>query len=323
MNTIDEWHVESVSVEEYITIADPHIKSVYNKGIFNRLNEDNADKVFYLIVYKKNSPRFATVFGLVGDELKCPFSAPFGYIETLKHPDKLQDYYRAYDLIETFLLGVTKAKSIKIYMAPHFYDMDSISTWMNVFFQHGYCVECSDVNYAFLNIEELVADYEKRMHKNAKKNLNIALKSDLEFIHCSDTEGLEKAYDVIKANRANRQFPLRMSIERLKHTVSIVDNDVFLVEKEEIAIAAAVVYHVTDEIVQVIYWGDAPGYSEYKPINYISYNLLRYYREKGFRHIDVGISTDYGEPNFGLCDFKESIGCTRTNKYRLNKEIEH
>lgn len=323
MNVLDEWHVESVSPEEYIAIADPHIKSVYNKGIFNRLNEDNADKVFYLIVYKKNSPRFATVFGLVGDELKCPFSAPFGYIETLKRPNKLSHFYKAYDLIEDYFLKKTKADKIKIYMAPYFYDSDAVCAWMNVFFQHGYYVECCDVNHVLMDIERLMIDYENKIHLNARSPLRIALKSDLDFYHCSNKSEWGDAYDIIQENHTAKNFPVHMSKEKLIDTLSVVDNDVFVVKKDHKAIAAAIVYHPADKIAQIIYWGDIPGYSEYKPMNFIGYKLLDYYTKKSFRYIDIGISTDYGEANLGLCDFKESIGCTRTNKYRLKKEIEH
>ena len=84
-------------------------------------------------------------------------------------------------------------------------------------------------------------------------------------------------------------------------------------------IAAAQVFHVCEGIVQVIYWGDVPGYSVLKPINYLAYELINFYGERGFQYIDIGPSSEKGRPNYGLCDFKSSIGCDLNAKFSFKK----
>jgi hypothetical protein len=76
---------------------------------------------------------------------------------------------------------------------------------------------------------------------------------------------------------------------------------------------------VTPDIVQVIYWGDLPAYSEFKTMNYLSYNIFIYYKKLGVKYVDIGISTELSVPNHGLCEFKESIGCDLSLKFTFSK----
>ena len=50
-------------------------------------------------------------------------------------------------------------------------------------------------------------------------------------------------------------------------------------------------------------------------MNYLAYSLFDYYADNGLRILDIGPSTEDGIPNYGLCEFKESIGCSVTMKY--------
>jgi lipid II:glycine glycyltransferase (peptidoglycan interpeptide bridge formation enzyme) len=81
------------------------------------------------------------------------------------------------------------------------------------------------------------------------------------------------------------------------------------VKKDSEPVAAAVVFYVAHQIAQVIYWGDLPKFSEHKTMNFLSYSLFKYYSENGIAMIDIGSSTEDSVPNYGLCEFKESIGC--------------
>jgi lipid II:glycine glycyltransferase (peptidoglycan interpeptide bridge formation enzyme) len=104
------------------------------------------------------------------------------------------------------------------------------------------------------------------------------------------------------------------------NTIQLVDHDMFIVSHGSDEIAAALVYHVSDKIAQVIYWGDIPGYGEFKPINFLSYKLIQYYGSRGFEYLDIGISTDHSVLNFGLADFKISIGCETSMKLTFVKD---
>lgn len=134
-------------------------------------------------------------------------------------------------------------------------------------------------------------------------------------------EHAKQAYDVIAQNRSERGFPLRMTWEQVLETIQLVKADFFLVKKEQTSIAAAVVFHVADGIVQVIYWGDLPQYAECKTMNFLSYRLFEHYKNQGVKMIDIGPSTEDSIPNYGLCEFKESIGCEVRIKTEFYKNL--
>ena len=64
-----------------------------------------------------------------------------------------------------------------------------------------------------------------------------------------------------------------------------------------------------------------PGYEQDRPMNYLAYRTYLYYSERGIRVLDIGPSTESGEPNYGLCNFKKSIGCSVSSKLTYIKEF--
>lgn len=77
---------------------------------------------------------------------------------------------------------------------------------------------------------------------------------------------LPKAYEIIAANRAHKGFPLRMTLEQVLQTATVIPIDAFTVNKNKTPIASAIVYRVNNKVAQVIYWGDLPGHSECRPM---------------------------------------------------------
>ena len=69
----------------------------------------------------------------------------------------------------------------------------------------------------------------------------------------------------------------------------------------------------------MIYWGDIDGYSEERPMNLLAENVYEFYQQKGIQVLDIGPSTENGVPNYGLCDFKESIGVSVLIKVYFKK----
>ena len=177
------------------------------------------------------------------------------------------------------------------------------------------------MNYSFDLKSFDMESYKRIMHYNARKNLKIALKSDNIFGRCETDEEKMEAYDIIKVNREQKGYPLRMTKSQLMETIKVVEHDFFLVKNHNKTIAAAVVYRLNSKVAQVVYWGDVPDVGQYKPINFIAYNLVKYYKELDYEVLDIGISTEKGKPNYGLCSFKESLGCIPSSKCQFKIEL--
>ena len=162
--------------------------------------------------------------------------------------------------------------------------------------------------------------YSEKIARNARKNLAIAKGKQFTFSYQSSIEGIENCYNIIKINRKERGFPLKMKLEQLLETTKLIKADGFLLSLENIDVASAIVFHVAPNVTQVIYWGDIPSLANNKTMNYLAWKVFDFYRtQTNVLFTDIGPSSDAGFPSNGLCDFKESIGCKVSSKFTLIK----
>ena len=199
-----------------------------------------------------------------------------------------------------------------------FYNYSHITKLQNALCNNGFKIKEYDVNFEYY-LNDFSQDYLTQIHRNARKNYNNALKHNLVF---EKTDEISEVYNIIKINREHRGFPLWMSLDDVINTSEIIPSDYFIVKTSAgDAIASALVHHLKENIVRVVYWGNIPEFENARPINFLSYNLFSYYKKHGKQIIDIGTSTLNGIPNNGLCDFKESIGCKCSPKLNYEKYI--
>lgn len=290
---------------------------LFNTAAFNNLNAYKCEQVYYLI-FKDSKVRLGIIFGLRDNKLVSPFSAPFGGFESTSDDVRLQQIDAALEAL-TVWATAKKFQGMRIVSPSFFYNENFLNKIYNCLYRSGFESNNIELNYQFPT-QKFTENYPTEIWYNARKNLKRALQAGLTFEKLP-TENAKQAYDVIAQNRKERGFPLRMTWEQVQETMTVIVADFFLVKKEETAIGAAVVFHVADRIVQVIYWGDLPQYAEYKTMNFISFNLFQYYKQQGVAIIDIGPSTEDSVPNYGLCEFKESIGCDLSIKTEFYKKL--
>lgn len=295
-------------------------KYVYNSSAFHELNKGKTDEILYLLFKAKDKFYGALALGIKDKKAYIPYSAPFGFFEQKKESLKLERYHEIFDALESYLYS-KGISSLYFKMPPEIYAPSEITKVANCLTNRKYQLLAMELNYQ-LPIEKYGKDYEKYLASNARKNLKNAVKSNLTVKRCVRPEEKLTAYQIIQTNRRQRGFPLRMTCEQVFETTKIVEHDFFLVEFNNISIAAALIYYVTNGIAQVIYWGEDKAYSSIRPINFLAYELVNYYLKKEIRVLDIGPSTEDGIPNYGLCEFKEGIGCEISPKYVFYKMLE-
>ena len=286
---------------------------VFAGASFNHLNAGKCEKVHYLL-FKDSKIRLGLILGARGKQLYSPFSAPFGGFSAVKEEIRLQSIEEALILLKQWIADQGFA-SVHITLPPSIYSSSLISKIHNCFYRSDFQLVQNDLNYSF-DLKNFDQNYIELIWRNARKNLNIALKNDFTFKIAQNPEKKLLAYQVIRENREARGFPLRMTWDQIQETIKVIKVDFFIVQQETgKAIAAAMVFHVAEKIVQVVYWGDLPDFAHLKTMNFLSYKVFEYYKSEEIRIIDIGPSTENSIPNFGLCEFKESIGCDITNKF--------
>ena len=179
-----------------------------------------------------------------------------------------------------------------------------------------------DLNYFFKF--DHITPYEQIISRSARKNLHNALKHEWRFtpLDTSSERDIERAYNLIALNRKEHGYPLRMSLHDVVATTHVVNALFFVLETKSDAshdtwtdVAAAQVFHVAKDTAQVIYWGDLAAYSHLRTMNRLAAFMYDHFSRLGVRILDIGPSTEDGEPNYGLCSFKEDIGCEVCTKH--------
>lgn len=281
---------------------------------FTELNKEKYDQVIYLF-FKGTKIRLGLTLARRKNEIYSPVSAPFGGFVVNKSDISINAIDQAVDALVKWVQQ--KGFTLEIMLPPLIYASDFLSKCVSAFSRSQAKVEQIDLNYQ-IEINPKV-DYIDRLNYTGKKNLTTALKyqAELNFQKVLSIQDIERAYGIIAQNRQAKGYPLRMTFEQIIETTKIIKADFFILSHKGIGIAAAQVFHVSPGIVQVIYWGDIPDHSEIRPMNYLAAKMVEYYTEQKIKVIDIGPSTENGVPNYGLCDYKESIGCSISLKYKF------
>ncbi len=306
----EQFSASEISPAEYSRLFDNFAHAFCKVG-FSHLNSDKADNLRFVVSGRPgHSPLAGIIFGVRNGMLLSPFSAPFGgltfrgsssprFSELVSICDSLVSYARH------------ERMPIRIVPAPPPYSPDTQPKMLKAMLCAGFSISCTDLNF-HIPLSEGMDAYEKSLRRNGRRNLAMARDAGLTMLPCS----IDRAYEVVRANRLHRGWPLHMSLDQVQDTASVITIDPFVVTSplSGADVAAAIVYHVAPGIAQVVYWGDAPGHNQLRPVNFLAAALAAHYHKLDFKLLDIGISTVDGTPNYGLCDFKESVGCQASIK---------
>lgn len=306
--------INRVTAEEYQKLF-PTPTSVFNSVEFSELNKEKCLNLHYL-VFRDTKNRLGMIVGEREGNLRVPFSATYGGF-SFNGIVACQYYDEACVALKEYAQQI--GKPLYITLAPPIYNVTDNTKTFEALMRAGAKIESIEYNQHF-ELQRF-ADYANILDS---KNRNVVKKSltlGLGFIQLDSTRGADiaRAYEVIRINHLERGNPLNMSLQNVLDTIKVIPADFFVVEDAEGQdAAAAVIFHTTQDIYQVVYWGNTSQSLPLKPMNFLAYKLFEYYFAKGIRILDIGISTAEGLPNYGLCEFKENIGCYATIKYSLS-----
>jgi hypothetical protein len=314
-----------VSNGELIDVSDKMFENsianfyhIFNDPAFSLLNKSRCDEVCFLL-YKDTKYRLGLAAGIKDGILLSPFSASFGGFSFLKQNVQIDVIEKAVEQLEAFSL-TKSCTSIRLILPPLIYNESFIAKQINVLYRRGY--KNTNLDLDFYIPLQTGTSYEELLWYNAKKNLRISKEQGFEVVLCNDDTTLQQIiYEVVKENRISRGKPMNMSWEDIRSTTSVIPTDFFLLKRGVEAIAGGIVYKAAAGIRYVPFWGDRPGYSPQKPMNFLSHYIAEFYKRAGDRYLHIGISTENSVPNYGLCEFKESIGCVVTPKLSFEKMI--
>lgn len=306
--------IERVSAEEYGRWIDKP-SHVFNSVEFNELNRHKCDEIHYLLFRdEKGKVRFGIILGQRGNELRSPFSAPFGGVE--ERDNCRLEYY--VELIYTLQKYISDTGlHALITLPPEIYERNgNINKFRLSASTAGTKIDCEDYNFHYpLN---KFNEFESRLWDASRRNFRKALKSDFSFSHLSfNVENLRRVYDIVMANHSALGYPVKMTLDDIICTSKVVEMYPFVLSHGDKDVASALYYATTQGIAQLIYWGDLRQYSSLRPMNAMAYYVMCFFAQRGFSIVDLGPASEDGVPALGLCNFKEGLGCELTPKVRI------
>ncbi len=279
---------------------------------YNAFYKNKMSEVIELALNRRGKALIRGFFGVRDGEYLSPFSAPFGGFWPLKQTVSLADYMELGTSLHDFL-NTNHSKSCQLTLPPACYEPSQISMQIKGLLAAGFAIAHVDINH---NIELGTGEFETGLHRGGRRSLKNAMSHGLTFIQCESPEDCRRAYNVIKTNRQQKGKPLHLGFEDIESVMQLTDIDFFLIKQGEVDVAGAVVYRVTADIMQVIYWGHDVNYNALNPVHLLARHLFEFYRAD-YTILDIGTSSIAGVPDPGLCSFKESIGCKTSLKYTL------
>lgn len=288
---------------------DPH---PFLKENFLSLNEHKVDNI-YRLVDDIEKPTIGLIVGLKNNMILSPFSAPFGgfhFSHQLLYISVINNFIK-----ELKLLVKNKGfDGIQITLPPDIYHQTINSKFVNSLFYHGFKINRLDItNWVDLDLFE-----NKFGHRSSREYLKQAINNGLNFHLVTEIDEKFKAYELIKMNRAQFGRPIYMTFEDLLKTSGILDTDFFIVsDKKNEILASAILYRSHKSIVNAVFWGDNEKGRPQRAMDFCTFNLWNYYKNSGYKYIDLGISTENGIPNEGLLRFKETHESSSSLRYNF------
>lgn len=300
--------IERVSATNYEQTIQP--RNIFLTASFAELNHHKVNDIHYL-VFSDSRTRLGIILGETDSALHSPFSAPYGGF-CQHHTQRLQHIDNAIELLGDYARQI--GKKVEIALPPSVYDETFISMQLSAFQRSGHILP-ADLSYHFQ-----LSDfdfYDRVIGVKAKQKLRHSLREDFVFSKAETPLEKQRAYEVIRQNREEKGYLLRMSWEEIKKTTALVESDFFLLSHSGRDVASAMVFHVEPDIYQLIYWGNINDSASLRPMNLLAYRLFEYYSHTSLKILDIGPSTTDGIPNYGLIDFKESVGCRPSPKFHF------
>ena len=282
------------------------MRVIFNTKEFSEFNRHKCSELHYL-----DFDGIGIILGEKKGELYSPFSAPFGGFFLQKKEPALEAIEAACKKLNEWL----KNKKCHITFPPLFYGESFISKCISSMLRNGFKTDYIDLNYYFDLTEPI------KMQQSAKNKWNAAVRNNLRFAVANDNdiESKKIAYKIIIDNRNERGYPPHLSLDELCETAKAAKArlDCFLVYADDEPIAAAFVFTVEPKRALAVLWGDNREKTLLRPMNFLAISMAEHYKSQDYLTLDMTTSTKEGIPNYGLCFFKERLGCKITLKYTL------
>lgn len=245
------------------------------------------------------------------------WSAPFG------GPDWSREYWRP-EQIHQAVTGL-RDDIWWIRAKPQSFGENEAAT-VQALLQHGWRVERAELNYS-IPVPATLDAYERTLSRQAVAAID---HGEEQCLACWEVEARNErtwaqCYEVLKRNREEKGRPISLDLGYVRAIRDAFPGLVRMIAcggaegsaRPGEIVAAALVYRIGRARDLVQFWGDYAPWLRHSPMNLLVREVVEDAIRTGAKVLDLGISTESGEPNGGLCRFKRSVGARAEPRYVL------
>lgn len=157
--------------------------------------------------------------------------------------------------------------------------------------------------------------WEDSIHKMQKKKLEGLKNEGFEFRKMENDE-LETAHKFLTVCRQTQGLQINISWEQLKKLNDALPGkyECFGVFRDSKISALCIVVNVSTEVAYYYLPATSPMFRNQSPMVMLIAGMVEHYRERQYKHLDLGVSSVEGKPQEPLKIFKERMGGVATEK---------
>ena len=278
---------------------------------------------FHHLIFHKQSNPIAVLPGLLNNGIfKSPAGASFGGIVMN------DSSFRKADIVVTNFLKYCESEGIKeIYLTPPtiVYSRKMNRNLEYVLLYNGFSYS-ANMYTSVINLSELSEDDPISIcHQNAKSAIKKAINYD---VRIELSEDYESFYPILLKNKEKFDVPVTHTLEELKKLNSLMPDSfkLFLAYREEDLLGGSLIFVCNKRTLLAFYIALDYNFQEYRPINLLLYEIMKWGQQNGFRYLDLGVNQEESEDNpmevnRGLISFKSSMGAQCFFRNQLHKKI--
>lgn len=217
----------------------------------------------------------------------------------------------SYDLVESLIEYAREMEFQRIVLTlpPTIYNR-RLSNYIDFsLLQHGFTYtkrEVSSILFLEQTPEENLAKFSDASRRAVRKARNSGV-----GIRFSDD--YETFYQILLHNLKRRHnVQPTHTLDELLRLADLFPEDIHLLAAflDDRMIAGITIFDTTPEVTLAFYISHDEVYQQYRAVNLLFYEMIRWAIDSSFRYLDFGIFTVHMKPNFGLARFKESFGAS-------------
>ncbi len=305
---------------------DNFVDKANNGTIFHKIQflsyhpENRFD--FHHLIFQKDSTTAALLPGMLNKGIyKSPAGASFGGIV-------MDDMgFRKTDIIVKKFLEYCRDNGIKdVYFTfpPMVYLKEMNENLEYVLLYNGFSYS-ANMYTSVIDLSKLSGDPMNICHQNSRNAIKKAINSNIEIKLSNDYENF---YPILLKNKEKFDVPVTHTLTELKKLNRLLPNKfkLFLAYREGVLMGGSLIFVCNEKALLAFYIALDYDYQEYRPINYLLYEIIKWGKKNGFKCLDLGVNQEESkdnsmEVNRGLISFKSSMGAQGFFRNQLYRKI--